>query len=66
MTKQLEALERVCDKRHTRMIQNGYSEQEAAQQVSLFLESWIEKWGKYPHLRHFAQALLEGYSLQFG
>lgn len=63
MTQQQSALESVCEKRYNRMTLCGCSDQEAADKVAIYLRAWIEKWGKNESNRHFATALLEGYTL---
>lgn len=64
---QLEALQRVCNKRHARAIQGGLTEKKAASIVLDYIKKWAEKWtGKDRPLRNkeISDALLSAYSVE--
>lgn len=60
---QLKALERVCDKRHARLMENGNTENNAASIVANYLAHWIERNKYVPCKVHYASALHEAYGI---
>ena len=57
-----QAIERVADKRHERLM-NSMAEKEASATVCLWLEHMRRRWKDNRSLVHFIDALIEGYSL---
>ena len=54
---QLEALERVCDKRYIRASKAGYSDMEANRAVVKHLDEYIGRWSKSEKVKHWAEVL---------
>ena len=65
MNSQLKALERVCDKRHARLMQQGISEAKASCVICRYLRLWINKQKSDCNI-FFASSLLAGYELELG
>jgi len=59
----LEAIEAVCDKRHSRLMASGKGEQAASQLVSEYLEHLLKVWHKSAEVTGFIKALKQGYSI---
>lgn len=62
MNSQLKALERVCDKRHAKIMQRGANETKASCVICRYLRGWIARQHSKANI-FFAQSLLEGYTL---
>jgi hypothetical protein len=60
MTTQLKAIERVCDKRHARLIIMGKAEKESSEIICSFLKGWIDR-QKHDKAKFFGRYLLSGY-----
>ena len=58
---QLEALERVCDKRHARYMAQGQSLDESSKRVVAYLDGWLSRQIS-PYKIEFGSALREGYA----
>ena len=54
---QLEALERVCDRRYIRASKAGYSNLEANTAIVKHLEDYISRWSKNKTVKHGAEVL---------
>lgn len=54
---QLEALERVCDKRYIRACKAGYSNIEANKAVVKHLDAYVERWSKNETVKRGAGVL---------
>lgn len=61
---QAEALERVCEKRHARVMATGASEHDAATAVVRYLDQWLANVPRLtpPRVVTFARSLRAGYA----
>lgn len=63
MNKQLKSLERVCDKRHARLVESSLTEAQASFAICRFLRGWIDRQKSDCNI-FFANSLLAGYEVE--